>query len=128
MIISGIVFTLPVYIVSMLYCKWLGRKIYQIPSDVEGEYIRMDFKKEYLKSIENIEEIHKAKKLPSAFLSFAPVIAPLVLIFINTIVTFVGIEGKIVSVTGFLGNPIVALIIGTLLSVYGLGKRMTKKK
>lgn len=128
MIMAGIVFTIPVYIVSMLYCKWLGKKIYQIPSDVEGEYIRMDFKKEYLKSIENIEEIHKAKKLPSAFLSFAPVVCPLVLIFINTVVGFAGIKGTITSVTGFMGHPIVALIIGTLLSIYGLGKRMTRKE
>lgn len=77
MIMAGIVFTIPVYLVSMLYCKWLGKKIYQVPSDVEGEYIRMDFKQEYLKSIENIEEIYKSKKLPSAFLSFAPVVCPI---------------------------------------------------
>lgn len=128
MIMSGIVFTIPVYIVSMLYCKWLGRKIYQIPSEIEGEYIRMDFKKEYLKSIENIEEIHKAKKLPSPFLSFAPVVCPLILIFINTIIGFVGIKGTAASIAGFIGHPIVALIIGTLLSVYGLGKRMTRKE
>lgn len=128
MIMSGIVFTIPVYIVSMLYCKWLGRKIYQIPSEIEGEYIRMDFKKEYLKSIENIEEIHKTKKLPSPFLSFAPVVCPLILIFINTIIGFVGIKGTAASIAGFIGHPIVALIIGTLLSVYGLGKRMTRKE
>ena len=128
MILAGIVFTIPVYIVSMLYCKWLGKKIYQVPSDVEGEYIRMDFKKEYLKSIENIEEIHKSKKLPSPFLSFAPVVCPLVLIFINTVVGFAKVKGTVASVTGFIGHPIVALIIGTLLSVYGLGKRMSRKE
>lgn len=128
MILAGIVFTIPVYIVSMLYCKWLGKKIYQVPSDVEGEYIRMDFKKEYLKSIESIEEIHKSKKLPSPFLSFAPVVCPLVLIFINTVVGFAKVKGTVASVTGFIGHPIVALIIGTLLSVYGLGKRMSRKE
>ncbi|MCF2699252.1 MAG: GntP family permease [Fusobacterium mortiferum] len=128
MIMAGIVFTIPVYLVSMLYCKWLGKKIYQVPSDVEGEYIRMDFKQEYLKSIENIEEIYKSKKLPSAFLSFAPVVCPLILIFINTIIGFVGIKGTAASIAGFIGHPIVALIIGTLLSVYGLGKRMSRKE
>lgn len=128
MIISGIVFTIPVYIVSMLYCKWVGKKLYQVPSDIDGEYIRMDFKKEYLKSIENIEEIYKNKKLPSPLLSFAPVFVPLILIFINTAVSFAKIKGIVGTLAEFFGNPIVALIIGTLLSIYGLGSSMTRKE
>ncbi len=132
MIMAGILCTIPVYIVSMLYCKWLGRKIYQVPSDDpacgENEFTRMDFKKEYLKSIENIEELHKARNLPSVGLSFAPVIVPLILIFINTITKFIGLKGSYMTAVELFGSPITALIIGTLISIYGLGAKMTKKE
>lgn len=132
MIMAGILCTIPVYIASMLYCKWLGTKIYQIPSDDpacgESEFTRMDFKKEYLKSIENIEELHKAKNLPSVALSFAPVVVPLILIFINTITKFIGLKGSYMSAVELFGSPITALIIGTLISIYGLGAKMTKKE
>lgn len=132
MIMAGILCTIPVYIVSMLYCKWLGTKIYQIPSDDpacgENEFTRMDFKKEYLKSIENIEELHKARNLPSVALSFAPVVVPLILIFINTITKFIGLKGSYMAAVELFGSPITALIIGTLISIYGLGAKMTKKE
>ena len=132
MIMAGIVCTLPVYFVSMLYCKWLGTKIYQIPADNpapgEKEFVRMDFKKEYLKSIANIEELHKAKKLPSVGLSFAPVLVPLLLIFMNTIATFAKVSGTPMTIIQLVGSPITALIIGTLLSVYGLGAKMSRKE
>lgn len=132
MIMAGILCTIPVYVVSMLYCKWLGTKIYQVPSDDpacgENEFTRMDFKKEYLKSIENIEELHKAKNLPSVGLSFAPVVVPLILIFINTITKFAGLKGSYMTVVELFGSPITALIIGTLISIYGLGAKMSKKE
>ena len=132
MIMAGILCTIPVYVASMLYCKWLGTKIYQVPSDDpacgESEFTIMDFKKEYLKSIENIEELHKAKNLQSVGLSFAPVIVPLILIFINTITKFIGLKGSYMTAVELFGSPITALIIGTLISIYGLGAKMTKKE
>ena len=130
MIIVGIVFTLPVYIVSMLYCKWLGKKIYQIPSNNPNEeYDRKAFKQEYLKTIENIEELHNQRQLPSVGKSFAPIVVPLLLILIQTVTKFSGLkEGILAEIIGFFGHPITALIIGTLLSIYGLGGKMTKKE
>lgn len=132
MIMAGIICTIPVYFVSMIYCKWLGRKIYQIPADNpapgEKEFVRSEYKKEFLKSIENIEEIHKSKKLPSVLLSFAPVVVPLLLIFTNTIAGFMKMTGTLYTIIQLFGSPIVALIIGTLISVYGLGAKMTKKE
>ena len=49
MILYGILFTLPVYVIGMFYCKWLGKKIYQVPSDDPNkEFDRVAFKEEYL--------------------------------------------------------------------------------
>ena len=128
MIIAGILTTIPAFIASMLYCKWLGRKLYLIPNELGTEYYKSDFKEEYIKSIENIELLFKNKNLPSTGLSFAPVIVPLVLIFINSAINFAGLEGPFVPFAHFFGHPIVALIIGTLLSAYGLGKNMSRQE
>lgn len=57
------------------------------------EYFKTEYKEEYIKSVENIELLFKNKELPSTGLSFAPVVVPLVLIFINSAVNFAGIEG-----------------------------------
>ncbi|WP_373753087.1 GntP family permease, partial [Neisseria weixii] len=93
MIVWGLVMTLPVLIMSTLYSKWLGKKIYQIPTEDGTDFIRTDFKQEYIKSIENMEQIYKDKNLPGAGLSFAPILIPLLLILGNTTVDFLKMEG-----------------------------------
>ncbi len=128
MIIAGILVTIPTLIVSMIYCKWLNKKIYLIPSEDGVNYVKKDFKKEYIKAIDDIEELHKNKKLPSVSLSFAPIVVPLILIFINSIITFMNIKGFFVPTINLLGHPIIALIIGTLISVYGLGAKMGRRE
>ena len=106
MILAGIIFTLPVYVVSMIYCKWLGRKIYQVPTDdpnAKDEFERKDFKEEYLKSIENIEALHKERNLPGVGVSFAPIVIPLILILIQTVTKFMGLkEGLFAEIVSFL--------------------------
>lgn len=66
MIIAGILTTIPTLIVSTFYCKWLNKKLYLIPNDDGVTFTRKEFKEEYIKAIDDIEEIHKSKQLPSA--------------------------------------------------------------
>ncbi|MDY3006685.1 gluconate:H+ symporter [Anaerococcus porci] len=126
MIIAGILVTIPTLIVSMLYCKWLNKKLYLIPNDDGVTYTKKEFRPEYIKAIEDIDRLHKEKNLPSPVMSFAPIVVPLILIFANSIVTFAGIENVLTPVFNLLGHPIIALTIGTLISVYGLGGNMSR--
>lgn len=128
MIIAGILVTIPTLIASMIYCKWLNKKLYLIPNDDGVTFTRKDYKQEYIKAIEDIDKIHKAKNLPSPVMSFAPIVVPLILIFANSIVTFAGISNSFTPIINLIGHPIIALIIGTLISVYGLGKDMERKE
>ncbi|WP_416190863.1 GntP family permease [Neisseria sp. CCUG12390] len=128
MIVWGLVMTLPVLIMSTLYSKWLGKKIYQIPTEDGTDFIRTDFKQEYIKSIENMEQIYKDKNLPGAGLSFAPILIPLLLILGNTTVDFLKMEGAFASFLKMVGHPVIALIIGLLIALYGLGRRLTAKE
>lgn len=116
MIICGSLISIPMLIVAVFYCQSIGKKIYQIPTD-DGGFERKEFKQEYIKSMEELDRMIGKKKLPGLGVSIAPIIVPLILILANTIV---GMMGQSISILAFLGSPIVALSIGTLIAIYGL--------
>ncbi|MFQ5638155.1 MAG: GntP family permease [bacterium] len=55
--------------------------------------------------------------LPSAFKSFAPILLPVILIAGASIAKFLEWTGDIAGVVLFVGNPLVALLVGVLLSL-----------
>lgn len=116
MIMTGAAISIPMLIIAVFYCKWIGKKIYQIPLE-DGGFERKEFKQEYIKSMDELDGLMNAKKLPGLGRSIAPIVVPLILILTNTILGFAGIKNQVLT---FLGAPIVALGIGTLLAIYGL--------
>lgn len=63
MIIAGALISIPMLIVVLFYTKWIGKKIYQIPND-QGGFDRMDYKAEYIKSMEDLDKMIGQKDLP----------------------------------------------------------------
>jgi len=128
MIMVGAALSIPMLIVAVFYCKSVGKKIYQIPIE-NGGYDRKEYKEEYIRTMEEVEKLMGAKELPSLWASLAPIVVPLILIFAKTIADFAGLDaGFISSLIDFFGEPIVALGIGTLLAVYGLAFKDSKKE
>ena len=128
MILVGAGLSIPIFIAAILYSKWIGTKIYQIPN-TDGTYDRKEFKKEYIKTMEQLDSIMDAKELPGLWNSLAPILIPLLLIFAKTALSLTAIEsGPVYNVISLVGSPIVALAIGTTLAVYGLGKKLDQKK
>ena len=128
MILAGSGMSILIFVAAILYAKWVGRKIYQIPHE-DGTFERMEYKKEYLKTMDQLEEIMNARELPGLAPSLAPILIPLVLILSKTIADFAGMpEGTAYTIISLLGSPIVALGIGTTLAVYGLGAKIDKDK
>lgn len=128
MIMTGTIISIPMLIVAVFYCQWIGKQIYQVPTD-EGGFERKQFKAEYIKSMEELDKVIGEKQLPSLGWSIAPIVIPIALILANTVLGFVGVkEGPVYEVMSLIGSPIVALGIGTLLSIYGLmGKSANKE-
>lgn len=116
MILFGAALSIPMLIVAVFYCQWIGKKIYQIPQD-DGSFDRKEFKKEYIKSMEELDHLIGEKNLPPLGVSIAPIVVPLVLILVNTVLNFMDIN---IQILAFLGAPIIALGIGTILAIYGL--------
>ncbi|MDO5640734.1 MAG: gluconate:H+ symporter [Neisseria sp.] len=128
MIMWGMVMTAPVLVASTFYSIWLGKRIYMIPDENGVDFDRKEFKAEYIKSMDNLEQLLRDKNLPGAGLSFAPIVIPLILIFGNTVVSFLNMENDFANLLKMLGHPVVALIIGLLIALYGLGRRYSKKE
>ncbi len=116
MIICGSLISIPMMIIAVIYCQRLGKKIYQVPTD-DGGFERKEFRQEYIKSMEELDHMIGQKKLPGLGMSIAPIVVPLILILANTILDLAGTS---IPVLAFLGAPIVALSIGTLIAIYGL--------
>ncbi|MGF6989328.1 GntP family gluconate:H+ symporter [Lachnospiraceae bacterium PF1-21] len=128
MIMLGALLSVPMLIVAVFYCQYIGKKIYQIPLD-NGGYERKEFRPEYLKSMEELDKIMGEKELPSLWNSMAPIIIPLILILTKTVYNLVGgMDSAIINYTiELFGEPIIALGIGTILAIYGLVKKEENK-
>ena len=44
MILAGLIFAIPIVIAGVLYAKWVGKKIYQLPAEDGEGYVRPDIK------------------------------------------------------------------------------------
>jgi GntP family gluconate:H+ symporter len=115
---------------AVIYSKWIGKRIYQIPGDAEDEWIR----KPYEEPRWSDDDIIGAEKLPSAFLSFMPIVLPILLIFVNTAVSAAFPDTKSLPVTAatsidiikLVGNPVIAVAIGLIIAIYGFTKNKSR--
>jgi len=119
MMLLGMALAIPCVIGIVFYAQWVGKKY----SDVEDH----DVTDENLKGIQNTYLKEKAERpLPSLMVSLLPIVAPILLIFIKAIIGIIpsltDTEGPavsfLVSCFNFMGSPIVALSISTILAVY----------
>lgn len=129
MIMVGAGISIPMLIVVVFYCKYIGKKIYQIPNENGHGYERKEFKKEYIKSMEEVEKLVGEKNLPSFTASILPIIIPIVLIFVKTFWGLFGTgEGVANTIISLVGEPIFALGVGTIIAIYGLVRKEDNKK
>jgi GntP family gluconate:H+ symporter len=102
-IMFGIITSVPVLLVGWLYSVRIGKRVYLDPNPEVTQ--------------EEISE--KLKTAPSAFRSFVPILLPILLIVIKSVSDFPSAplgSGILHEVIGFIGEPVIALLIGILLS------------
>ncbi|MFP7286723.1 gluconate:H+ symporter [Shouchella clausii] len=116
MIISGMLFAIPIVIAMVIYAKWLGKRIYQVPSEDGMDWIRPEKQLDVEQWLEEKEQ----KELPSLLRSCLPIVVPIVLIFMNTTLNAMEASGPFVDYITFFGSPVIAVGIAVLLAIYGL--------
>lgn len=97
----GALVSIPVTLVGYLAAKIMGKKYYYLPAEGECEG----------------EESKESEHVPSALLSFLPILTPILLMLGKTIFSMSGMSGGLAGIMNILGTPVVALFIGLLLAL-----------
>ncbi|MBO6158445.1 MAG: GntP family permease [Firmicutes bacterium] len=103
-ILVGLIVSIPAVAVAIIYAKKVASKI-NIPAN--SEYTLEELQKKY-------------GKLPGTFQSFAPILLPIVLIGLASVCDFPSKPfgtGTLYQIVMFIGNPVVALVLGVFLSI-----------
>ncbi|MCU9998521.1 GntP family permease [[Pasteurella] aerogenes] len=103
----GVIVSISVLFASYLFAKYIGKQV--TISDEEADTVINQSYKELLK---------KYGTLPSGTLSLAPIFVPIVLMALGSISKIMGLAGGLGNVMNFLGNPIIALAIGVIFSIF----------
>jgi len=121
-ILLTIVIALPMTVACIMYARYIGKKIYQIPNETGDGYIRSEYKEaDYSKSF-----VMAGKKLPSAIESFGPIVLPIILILISTVTSALKNTSGFMAIFQFLGAPIIAVGLGLILAIFTLGRKLDK--
>lgn len=121
-LLLNICVALPMAFGCILYGKKVGKDLYQIPGD-DQNWLRPD----YQERVEDSASFSKSVKMPSTFMAFFPLLLPIVLILLNTILSATGMKTGFAGILIFLGQPIVAVGLGLILSIYLLTPDLTQK-
>ena len=141
-IIFGILISVPLFIFSVFLFRYFGKKYPDLV--VPYEIDRSKYSESQLKVLDRIQEkqsrnedlatedfadLLAAEKLPSAFLSFATLLVPIVLIFANTLVGQIGaLQGTaFAECVNFLGQPVMALFISLCMGAFLLCAEYDRK-
>ena len=102
-IMLGIITSIPVLIAGWLFASKIASKVYIDPNpDITPKEIEQTL-----------------KTAPSAFKSFVPILLPILLIVMKSISDFPTVpfgDGLVKEVIGFIGEPVIALMIGILIA------------
>lgn len=136
MILWGLLLALPLTVANLFYARWIGKRIYQIPAPTGDGWVRVKDEAEARQVLgldgQNASttnnNLFDDAGLPSAFHAFTPIAVPLILIFANTYISAVNLQGPVAEILLFLGSPIIAVAIGLLLAIYLVGGRMSRKE
>ena len=124
MIIWGLIVAIPMTIAGYFYIRWAAKNIIIVP-DEHGEVQRLEVQDQVLFDFDINSE--PSQPLPSAFMSFAPIFIPILLILIQSVAKLFVDPGFLLDAINLVGHPVVAVAIGVLLAIYGLGFKMGKK-
>lgn len=120
----GLLLAIPMTLSGMMYGRWLGKKIYQLPGEGDS-WLRPQYQEPVYDSLEQGSD---HENLPSTMMAFAPIIVPVILILVQTISAVLGLTGQAVSIINFLGTPVIAVAIGLLIAILGLTKNLTREE
>lgn len=130
MILFGFLMAIPVAIATILYAKYVGKKVFRLPSmENDDEFVETPYA---VGAGGNWLDPADIKNLPPAWKSFAPILIPVALIlvgtFTNALVPAAERVGVMYDMIAGFGSPVVAVGIGLAFAAYFLTQGMSRKE
>lgn len=132
-ILVGLLMAAVLLPVVVLYAKWMGAKL--------ESSLNAQTRLEVYQNADTQTADTAARKAPGAFVSAVPLLLPLVLIVLNTVASAMDkadqgmlaggkdyVPSDFAAMMGFIGHPVVALMIGLVIAVYVLLPAATPQK
>lgn len=123
-ILWGLIMAVPMTIAAIIYAKYIGKKLYQIPSEDGEAWERLEYQEPVYNDILDEDK----KELPSLIRSFSPIFVPILLILADTFSTALKLEGPYMPVISFLGAPVIAVGIGLIIAIYALSGKYNREE
>ena len=113
----GLIISIPVILGTVLFSnsKWIRTRY---PEIAEEDALSLQESQEYKAAV---------KHAPNTFMSYMPIVVPIILIVLRSFTTMYGNpEANMIKFIAFIGTPYIALLIGTLIS-FLLPKKLTRE-
>lgn len=105
----GVLASILPLIAGVIYARFIGKRVHA-DDEADPNETRATYE----------ELVAHYGKMPGGFMTFAPIVVPIVLMALGSIASMAGWTGIGADLCAFLGTPIIALAVGVLFSVFQL--------
>ncbi|MCD8574192.1 MAG: GntP family permease [Erysipelotrichaceae bacterium] len=102
----GALVSIPALIAAYFYALYIGKKVKTV-EDEDNSLVSNTYD----------QLVAEYGKLPSGFNALAPIVLPIFLMALSSIVVAFKMSGQLVTIIRFLGNPVLALTVGLLFGI-----------
>ncbi|MDY2890718.1 MAG: gluconate:H+ symporter [Succinivibrio sp.] len=121
-ILINLCLAIPMTIGVIIYARTYITRTFSVIPDGNGDLVKISASDYNPDAITEQSE----ESLPSAFVSFAPLVLPIILILLNTVLSALKLTTGAFSVLIFLGQPIIAVGLGLLVALFTLTRGMER--
>ena len=104
----GALISIPALIAAYFYALYIGKKIKTTEDQEDSSIVSQTYE----------QLVAEYGKLPSGFAAISPILMPIFLMALSSVVVAFKMTGDIITVIRFLGNPVIALTVGLLFGIY----------
>jgi gluconate:H+ symporter, GntP family len=102
----GALVSIPTLIAAYFFAKMIGKKVKTVEDD-DNTLVTQTYE----------QLVAEYGKLPSGFNALAPIVVPILLMALSSVVVAFKMSGQLITIIRFLGNPVIALTSGLLFGI-----------
>jgi GntP family gluconate:H+ symporter len=102
----GALVSIPTLLAAYFFAKMIGKKVKTVEDD-DNTLVSQTYE----------QLVAEYGKLPNGFNALAPIVVPILLMALSSVVVALKMTGQLIPIIRFLGNPVIALTVGLLFGI-----------